>query len=143
MAFTETVRTINSEILKPEVPLESVSALRDLANGFMYSRERPSPLYGCVGALDVIAIAIRKPPDEYIPRNFHGRKGMYALPVHAVVDRKLLFLYMVCRCSRSTHDAAAFDISELAAKMSSGAMKHGYWIAREAAYVPMPGLLTP
>ena len=68
---------------------------------------------------------------------------MYDLPVHAVVDRKLLFLYMSCRYSGSTHDAVAFDISELAAKLSSEAMKHGYWIARDAAYVPMPGLLTP
>ena len=49
MAFTETVRVINSDILMPEVPLESESALRGLAEGFLYSTERPGLLYGCVG----------------------------------------------------------------------------------------------
>ena len=38
MAFTEIVRANNSEIFMPGVPLESESTLRDLTNGFLYSR---------------------------------------------------------------------------------------------------------
>ena len=59
-------------------------------------------------------------------RTFIVGRGMYALPVQAVVASKLRFLYMSFRCSGSTHDAVAFDTSELAAKLRSGAMRPGY-----------------
>ena len=101
----------------PGLPLSDAGKLRKLANGFQSSREYNNPLYGCVGALDGIAISIRKPPDEYALRNFYWRKGMYALPVQAVVDSELMFRHMSCRCTGSTHYAAAFDVSELAQKL--------------------------
>ena len=43
----------------------------------------------------------------------------------------------------STHDAVAFDTSELTAKLCSGAMRPGYCVAGDAACIPMSGLLTP
>ena len=142
-AFLETVQAIKQEVEMPGILLEDEAALRYLADGFQRSRFRDNPWYGCVGALDGIAISIRKPPDEYVPRNFYCRKGMYALPVQAVVDSMLRFRYMSCRCSGSIHDAVAFDSSDLAMKLRNGKMAPGYWIAGDAAYVPIPGLLTP
>ena len=68
---------------------------------------------------------------------------MYALPVQAVVDGRLRFRYMSCRCTGSTHDAAAFDVSELANQLRNNEMKSGFWIAGDAAYVSIAGLLTP
>ena len=77
MAFTETVRAVESEILMPDIPHESESTLRDLCNVFLCFGEQPSPLYGCMRALDGIAIAIRKLPYECVPRNFIlGRRRM-------------------------------------------------------------------
>ena len=46
-----------------------------------------------------------------MPRNFYCIKDMHALPVQAVVDSTIRFLYMSRRYSGSTHDAAAFDVS--------------------------------
>lgn len=69
------------------------------------SRERANPLYGCVGTLDGIAIAIRKPTDEYVLRNFYCKKNMYAFSILAVIDSKLRFMYMSCQCTGNTHDS--------------------------------------
>lgn len=141
--FLETLKAIRIELEMPGIPFNDETELESVANKFQLSRGRPNPLYGCVGALDGIAIAIKRPPDEFMPRNFYCRKGMYAFPVQAVVDSELRFRYMSCRCSGSTHDAAAFDVSDLASKLKTGQLKAGYWIAGDAAYVSIPGLLTP
>ena len=68
---------------------------------------------------------------------------MYALLVQSVVDSQMRFRYMSCRCTGSTHDAAAFDVSELAVRMKYGELKDGFWIAGDAPYVSINGLLTP
>ena len=74
--------------------------------------------------------------------NFYCRKGMYGLPVQAIVDSAIRFLYMSCRCSGGTHNTAAFYVSELVKKLKDVYMKEGYWIAGDVAHVPTPGLLT-
>jgi len=141
--FLDTIHAIMKEIEMPGLPLGNEVALRDLADGFQTSRPRVNPLYGCVGALDGIAVGIKKPPDEYVPRNFYCRKGMYALPVQAVVDSNLRFRYMSSRCTGSTHDSVAFEVSDLARRLRSGDIISGYWLAGDAAYVSLRGLLTP
>ncbi len=78
----------------PGVPLTDEVELRKLADGFLKSRRKPNPLYGCIGAIDGIAIKIFKPRDEYVPRKVFCRKGFYSLPVQAVVDSSYKFLYM-------------------------------------------------
>ncbi len=94
--FKDTIHSINCVIAMPGVPLGDESKLKKLADEFNASRSIANPLYGCVAALDGIAITICKPPDHYVPRNFFCRKGMYALPVQAVVDARYRFLYMSC-----------------------------------------------
>ena len=83
--FLDTVCAILKAIRMPGIPLENETRLEELAKKFEYSREYPNTVYGCVDALDGIAVAIKKPPDEYVPRNFSCRKGLYALPLQAVV----------------------------------------------------------
>ena len=141
--FLDTLRAVNFEFNMPGIPLDCESELKNLANGFQSSKSRTNPLYGCAGALDGIAIAIKKTPDTYMPSNFYCRKSMYALPVQAVVDSTMRFLYMSCRCSGSTHDAAVLDVSELGNKLKESHMKERYLIAGDSAYVSTPGLLTP
>lgn len=132
--FKDTTCSINTVMSMPGVPLRDESKLQALANEFSSSRALPNPLYGCVAALDGIAITITKPPDEYVPRNFVCRKGFYELPVQAVVDARYRFLCMSCRCSGSTHDSVAFDVSELAEKLRVEGLRPGYWIAADPAY---------
>ena len=68
---------------------------------------------------------------------------MYALPVQAVFDSSLRFRYTSCKCTGSFHYAVTFYSSKLAARIRRGDMKPGYWMAEDAAYVPVNGLLTP
>jgi hypothetical protein len=145
VVFHSTIDAINRHLSMPGIPLGDVSRLRGLAMGFSSSRACSSPLYGCVGALDGISIEIMKPLDKYVPRNFFCRKGMYALPVQAIVDSTYRFTYMSCNCVGSTHDELSFACSRLGQLLQDGGSSalHSYWIAADAAYVCENGLLTP
>lgn len=63
-------RAIMKDIPMPGIDIGDSEALKDIADGFHQSRSNPNPLYGCVAALDGVAIAISKPPDYYVPRTF-------------------------------------------------------------------------
>lgn len=67
----------------PGVPLGDIGRLQKLAREFDVSRSRTNPLYGCMGGVDGVSITICKPPNDYAPRKFYCRKGMYALLVQA------------------------------------------------------------
>ena len=141
--FSEKLHAINNEIEMPGLRVRDAAKLREIADGFQSNRQYSNPLHGCLGALDGIAVSVRKAPDEFAPRKFYCRKGMYALPVQAVVDSELRFRCMSRRCTGSTHDAAAFDVSELAQKLKDNRMSTGFWLAGDAAYISLTGLLTP
>jgi hypothetical protein len=57
--FYDTIDAIFRTLRMPGVPAEGAEAMRNLANGFHTSRRTPNPLWGCIGALDGIAIAVR------------------------------------------------------------------------------------
>jgi hypothetical protein len=120
-----------------------VSRLRRLADGFSTSRAIRSPLFGCVAALDGIAITITKPADTYFPRNIFCRKGMYAVPIQAMVDHSYRFLYMSPRCVGSTHDSLGWSCSALAQNLAGGWSLGPFWVAADAAYECLHGLITP
>eukprot|EP00171_Calliarthron_tuberculosum_P002445 IDg2445t1 len=141
--FKETVLAIMKVLKMPGVPLTNFEKLLQLANDFQNSRVCPSPIRGCIAAIDGIAIGIQKPPDEYMPRNFFCRKGKFALPVQACVDSNYRFLTMSCVCVGSTHDSVAFSVSGLANELRNGTSHHGFWIAGDAAYSGSDGIVTP
>lgn len=138
-----TVYTIHSTLPMPGVPLEDTRSLQGLATKFHNSRTLPNPLFGCIGALDGIAIKIAKPADNYVPRNFFCRKGHYAIPVQAVADASYRFLYMSEKCPGSTHDSVTFHVSSLARRLRRGELLPGYWIAGDAAFQCADGIVTP
>ncbi len=123
--FHENVRAIFDEILMPRVPVNEPDALEMLTADFHSSRKPANLLRGCIGALDGIVIAIQKPPDEYVPRTFYCRKGIYALPVKAIVNARYRFVYMTSKCVGSTHDSVAFHVSALARKLGMEACLTG------------------
>jgi DDE superfamily endonuclease len=129
----------------PGVPMGDTAKLRKLADKFVESRTPASPLYGCVGALDGIAICITKPLDKFFPRNFFCRKGMDAIPVQAVVDSSYKRLYMSANCVGSTHDSLSYACSVLGRKLADtvGDNMHGFWNAGDAAYDCQNGVSTP
>lgn len=143
LLFLDNIRAVIEEISMPCIPLQDEAGLRNLSDGLQMSRERENPLYGCVGALDAIDIGIKKPPNGYVSRNFYCREVIYTLAVYAVVDSNLRFLYMSFTCSGSIHDSVPFATSGLARRLGSEPIILGYWIAGDAVYVPMSGLITP
>lgn len=102
--FNEMFNTITLVLRMPGIPLGDSRKLKKLAHGLEKSRINIKPLCRCVGELDGVAISIKNPPYEYVPRNFYCRKGMCAFPVQAVVERQLKFMYMSCGCAGSKFD---------------------------------------
>ena len=116
--FMGTLRAVLCELRMPDISLDSEEEMRKLANNFQMSTNKPNPSCGCVGELDFLAIAVKKTPDAFMPRNFYCRKVMYSIPVQAMVGSDLRFRYMPSRCSGSTHEAATFEESELSSRLT-------------------------
>jgi DDE superfamily endonuclease len=141
--FNETIKVLWRHLPMPGLPLENLREMQRLADGFSSSRGRAVVLHGCIGALDGLSVENQKPSDEHNPRDYYCRKGMYALPVQAVVDSKYRFLFMSAKCRGSTGNAVAWAASTEGAKLQQGQMPSGFWIAADAAYACRNGLLTP
>jgi len=116
---------------------------QEFAIGFKNSRSPPSPLNGCIGAIDGIAIKIRNPHDDLNLSNFYCRKQFYALPLQALVDATYRFICCSLRCVGSTHDVLSLSISGLSRFLREGGLKPGLWIATEDAYECTESLITP
>lgn len=119
----------------PRLPLGDLDTLRGLADGFNEFHSLLSPLYGRIGSLYGISIAVKNLSDQYSPRNFYYRKGKYVLPIQALVDYRYCLLYMSCRCVDSTHESLAFYTSYFAQRLRDGALNSGWWIAGDAEYM--------
>lgn len=64
--------------------LDDYEKLQNLAGAFHQSRRTASPSYGCVAALDGIAIEAAKFPDENMPRTFFLGKECTPIPFRHV-----------------------------------------------------------
>lgn len=139
----ETIEAMCERWKLPGLPFGDERALRLLSIGFTRSRCPPSPLHGCVGALDGVLVKISKPPNSCNPAKFYCRKGFYAIPVQVVCDYQYRILYASMKCAGSTHDRTAFAVSDLYTRLSSGALPRGYWLAGDEAYACTDSVLTP
>jgi DDE superfamily endonuclease len=139
----ETTEAICERWALPGIPFERKGALRRLSIGFTQSRCPPSPLHGCVGALDGVLVKISKPPNSCRPAQFYCRKGFYAIPVQVVCDYRYKILHASMKCAGSTHDRIAFAVSELYARLSSGDLPNVFWIAGDEAYEYNNNVLAP
>jgi Villin headpiece domain len=77
--FNSTLCAILSTLKMSGVPVGDALKMRELAEAFRTSRVSPNPLWGCIGALDGIALPIQKPLDKYCPRHYFTCNGFYAL----------------------------------------------------------------
>jgi DDE superfamily endonuclease len=141
--FHSTLDAIYRTLSLPGIPVNDPAALTATAEGFKTSRASKNPLYGCVAAIDGIAIRIRSPRAIDLPSLYYCRKGYFALPVQACCDSKYRFLYFSAKAVGSTHDSLAFSISSLHTLLESGSMPDGFWIAGDAAYTCTDYMLTP
>lgn len=141
-AFEDTINSLNKRLKLPGLP-RSMEGLHRTALEFKMSRRSPSPFNGCVGALDGLAVKIKKPREENNPAVYYSRKDFYALCVQALVDSNYRFLSYSCRCVGSTHDSLAHAVSSLGRYLEQGELNGEFWIAGDEAYVCTESLITP
>jgi hypothetical protein len=139
--FFETICAMTKRLRLPGITFDDEDKLDELAMGF--SRKGGSPLYGCVGAVDGIAIKIMKPLDEDNPASYWCRKGFYCIPVQAIADYKYRFTYISAVCLGSRHDSTAWNVSKLGIMLNNSAMRLQFWLAGDAAYDCGNGVVTP
>jgi hypothetical protein len=84
--FKETILAIGATMQLPGIPFDDEVALRKCSIQFITLRNPPSPLHGCVGAVDGLLLHITKPADRYNPAHYFCRKGFYAIPLQVVCD---------------------------------------------------------
>jgi DDE superfamily endonuclease len=94
-----------------------------------------SPLVGCVGAVDGIAVKIAKLYDCFVPRNYYCRRGFYSALFQAIVDGRYRFLSLSSVVCGSTHGSLEFRASFIGEKLYSKGLPSGYWVAGDAGYV--------
>jgi hypothetical protein len=117
---------------------------------------RQSP-WGCVGAVDGLAIRIVKPAATKKgkvhcknPRKYFNRKGFFSMNLQAACDSKYRFMFTSCRTAGSTHDSLAFRITRFWERLKNGDLPLEYWLAMDDAYgisdstiCPWPGKSLP
>lgn len=131
-----------AEPLRLHFPATDPDALAKLAATFSASRNA-TVLPGCVGALDGIALQIRRPVHCPNPRSFYNRKGFYAYAAQGMCDGHYRFTYWSCLCTGSTHDSLALMSSTLGTHLDRHRLPSPYWIAGDEAYACSASLLTP
>ena len=83
--FHDTCHALSRRLRLKRFPT-TIAGLQEIARRFQSSRKSKNPLPGCVGALDGICVKIMKTKPHENPALFHCRKGIYAVPVQALVD---------------------------------------------------------
>lgn len=116
-SFHDVISSVYARLSMPGIPLRDASAPRKLALGFQRSRSRPIPLIECTRALYSISIRLMKPHSGFICRKFFCRKGMYSIPVQAVMSSDYKFIYMSAMCAGSTNDCLAYSVRRLARRL--------------------------
>ena len=140
--FEETVSVLNVVLRLPGLPKTRAELYRS-SIAFKTSRKALSPLDGCVGALDGLAVKITKPREEENPASYYNRIGFYALCVQAMVDSNYRFMTHSCRCVGSTHDSLSHETSSLGRYLKEGRLCKEFWIAADEAYLCTESVITP
>jgi hypothetical protein len=73
----------------PGVPIVDDEKMRSLAEEFRCTRAPCSPSWGCIGALNGIALAINKPAEKYFPRHYYARQGFFCIASSGNMRRQI------------------------------------------------------
>jgi hypothetical protein len=96
----------------------------------------------CVGALDGLAIEIRRPFEDDQSNQYANRKGFFAIVCQGICDADYRFIYFDCSSPGSTHDSVAFGRTSLFPHLVKG-LPENYWIACDAAYPLVGSMMKP
>lgn len=110
-----------------------------------FAKKTDGIMDGCIGAVDGLAIKIRRPRVSAINNqaSYFNRKGFYSINCQAICDHRCRFKWFSCKTSGRSHDSSAFASTRLADELGSSQLGEEYWIAGDDAYPIGPHLLTP
>ena len=100
---------------------------------------------GCVGAIDGLAIRIRRPVGVADARNYFCRKNFYAINVQAICDKQKRFTWLSFH-QGSSHDSFAWSqtrLQELLEVSKEKMKEHGFFLVGDSAYPLSSYLLVP
>ena len=148
-AFHEGIRWINESFTFPLgrwIKDQDTAALNELANGF--ADRSDGVFFGCIGALDGIAIRIDSPTmkEDENPGQYFCRKGFFALNAQCICDASKRILWLSTGHIGSSHDSSAFSNTHLYKLLEENAdflHEHGFFLAGDSAYPLLSFLITP
>jgi hypothetical protein len=126
---------------------EDLGYLKQLSHAF--SHDSNGRYNGCIGALDGLAIKIRRPTlSEWLKDAgaYFTRKGFFALNCQAICDVKKRILWISSRHIGSCHDSRAFKdtkLYELLLEKQEFLIKHELFLVGDSAYNLESFLLVP
>jgi hypothetical protein len=141
-SFWESIVTIN-QVLELSFDITDNHRMDELEAGF--ANKSGHVLRGFVGAIDGIAIKIRKPTaaESKNPMSYYNRKGFFAINVQAICDAERRFLWVAATCCGSTHDSTAWTATKLYQELAAGKLEESYHIAADDAYGLTKFTITP
>ena len=116
---------------------DCVKSLKDISDQF--SLDSDGLFWGCIGALDGLAVRIKCPTLKEVPDpgNFFCRKNFYALNVQALCDIKKQFLWVSTGHHGCTHDSTAFSemqLHEFLLEIGDKLKESGFFLVGDSAY---------
>ena len=115
---------------------------RHVAAGF--EEKSHGIMKGCIGALDGLAVAIKRPTaaDCPNPASYRNRKDFYSVSVQAICDSNRLFIFTSVKCQGSCHDATAFATTAFYNSIGTR-VPAPFWVSADDAYGCSETVVTP
>lgn len=132
--FHDSCDVLNDRLKLPGLP-ETVEGLTESARPLKTSREPPSPLRGCILAIDGITVKIEKPPSPLHLSAFYCRKGYFSIPVQAMLNCNYVFLAFSACCEGSEHDYLAYSFSGIGRYLNDKRLCREFWLVGDEPYV--------
>jgi hypothetical protein len=149
-SFNKVAEWINNTFTLP-----LVKALQEKDEAFFeelskaFSRDSNGVYIGCIGALDGLAVKIKRPiVSKKLPNPgaYYCRKGFYALNCQAICDVNKRLLWISSRHIGSCHDSRAFTdtrLYSLLLERKEWLKERGFFIVGDSAYNLESFLLIP
>jgi hypothetical protein len=131
------------QVLRLSYDVSNTSEMESIEKGFATLTD--GVLRGTVGALDGLAVKIRKPARNEVPdpMSYWNRKVFFAINVQAIVDSDRIFRWYSAATTGSTHDATAFNATFLSRRLEAGDLDKQFQIVGDEAYGLRSYLVTP
>lgn len=114
---------------------DAIAKLKEMSSEF--AADSDMCFWGCIGAIDGLAIRIRCPSNVSDPGNYFCRKNFYALNVQAICDRRKRILWISPGHHGSTHDSTAWQQTKLydfLERIKDKLKENGFFIVGDSAY---------